>query len=96
MLRKALHVEARAADERAVDVRFGDELADVVRLDAAAVDHVAVLGGVLRRTTCRSRVADVCMRLCGLRGRGVPARADGPHRLVGHDEVAHLLGRDGL
>ena len=42
---EAVHVEAGAADERAVDVLVHDQRVDVVRLDAAAVDHVAVIAG---------------------------------------------------
>src|SRR5688572_13474208 len=43
-VREAAEFEARAAYQRAVHVGLGDELADIVRFHAAAVDHVAQLG----------------------------------------------------
>ena len=53
---EALHVEAGAADQRAVDVGLRRSSSrDVVRLDAAAVDHVAAARPRRRRTTARSR-----------------------------------------
>ena len=42
---KGADIEAGAADQRAIDVRQQHELVDVVRLDAAAVDNVALICG---------------------------------------------------
>src|SRR4051812_19026168 len=41
---KTAQLEAGAADERAVDVGQHGEFADIFRLDAAAVDDVALVG----------------------------------------------------
>src|SRR3990170_8897852 len=41
--REGRGIQARAADEGAVDLRLGDELADVLRRDAAPVEHARLL-----------------------------------------------------
>ena len=64
---------------------------DIVRLDAPAVDDVAVFGGVGAEPLAQP-AANVRMRFLGLRGRGVPPGADRPHRLVGDDQLGDLLG----
>ena len=46
---EGLGFEAGAADERAVDVGLADELGDVVRCDAAAVEDAQRLGRGPRR-----------------------------------------------
>ena len=66
------------------------ELVDVVRLDAAAVDHVAVVAGVGAEPLAQPR-ADVGVRLARLLRRGVAAGADRPHRLVGQHQRRHLV-----
>ena len=42
---EAVDVEARAAHQRAVHILVHDQRVDVVRLDAAAVDHMAMIAG---------------------------------------------------
>jgi hypothetical protein len=68
---------------------------DVVRLDAAAVDHVAVLRGPGAEPLAQPR-PDVGVRLAGLLRRGVPARADRPDRLVGEHERPDLVARQAV
>ena len=74
--RERFHVERGAADERAVDVRLGEQLGRVVRLDRAAVEHRHV-----------EQALDERVRLLGDLGRRGLAGADRPDRLVGDDEV---------
>src|SRR2546426_9508972 len=45
---KSRRVQARAADQRAVDLGLGHELVDVLGLDAAAVEDPDALGDLLR------------------------------------------------
>ena len=89
------HVETGASDERAVDVGLGAQCGDVVRLDAAAVQDVAALGGVRAEPLAQAR-ADVGVGVLRLFGRGVLTRADGPHGLVGEHEIAQLFRRDAV
>ena len=87
--REAVRVEARAADQRAVDVGLGHQLADVVGLDGPAV-----LDPEGRRVEGPGRDRPhVGVRLLGdLRRRGA-AGADRPDRLVGDHELAAARGR---
>ena len=62
------------------------QVLDVVGFHAAAVEDVALRRQPRAPNHCRSRAADVRVRLAGLRRRRVAAGADGPHRLVGDDE----------
>src|SRR5690606_33449262 len=84
-------VEAGAADQRAVDFRPLHEFADVVRLHAAAVldahplRHVPVV-------KAGDDVPDAADHFRGIFRRGRLARADGPHRFVGHDDRRRLFG----
>src|SRR6266511_3331998 len=74
--RERFHVERRAADEGAVDVRKREELPRVLGLHRAAVEHGHV-----------EQAFDELVRLLGdLRCRGL-ACPDRPDRLVGEDEV---------
>src|SRR5207237_1003050 len=68
-----------------------NELTDIVRLHAPAVDDVAAIGRVAPEPLPEPR-ADVRVRLAGLRGGGIPSGADRPHWLVRHDEIGDLLG----
>ena len=43
---EAPHVQARAAHQRAVDIGLGNQLADIVRFDAAAINQVAPIGRI--------------------------------------------------
>ena len=70
-----------------------DQLGDVVWLHAAAVQHAATLGRVESEPLLQS-LANVEVRLAGLRGRGVAAGADRPHRLVGQHHLRQLLAGD--
>ena len=44
-VREPADLEAGPADERPVDVRLRHDLVDIVRFDAAAVNHMTVIGG---------------------------------------------------
>src|SRR5216110_3019004 len=89
---KPLGVQARAADQRAVDLGLGDEVVDVLALDAAPVEDSDRLGDLLRREL-REQAPQVPVDLAGLARRRVDARPDGPDRLVGDDDLPELDGR---
>src|SRR5262245_26579133 len=83
-------LEAGAPDEPAVDVRLRQQRLCVVGLDAATIENGYGLGDLLRRQLGEES-PQIPMDLRGLRRRGVDARADGPHRLVGeHTPGDHL------
>src|SRR5947207_2370147 len=84
-------IEARAADEHAVDVGLRHEGIDIIRLHAAAVEEADALRG-RRRGAAADLAADGIVDLLRLSGRGGPASADCPHRLVGDDAGSDLLG----
>ena len=90
--REALGVEARAAHQRAVDVRLGEDLRRVVGLDAAAVEHADRARPP--PASGRHQRAHEGDRLLGDLGRGDLAGADRPDRLVGDHHVGEPLGRD--
>src|SRR3954451_5818675 len=94
-LEEAADVEAGAAEERAVDVGQRRQFADVVRLDAAAVEDVALIGGGAAEPLAQAR-ADVRVRLAGLRRRRVAAGADRPDRLVGNHERGDLIAAEAV
>jgi hypothetical protein len=80
------------ADQAAVDVGLREQRGGVVGLDAAAVEDahaVAVAGGRLQLRAQH--------RVHGLRllGRGGAAGADGPHGLVGDDDLAGAMRQRG-
>src|SRR5215218_8911238 len=89
-LAEAADVEAGAADQGAVDVGFRDQFADVVGFDAAAVNHVAAIGRVAPEPLPQP-LADVRMRLTGLRRGCVAAGPNRPDRFVRDDEIRDLL-----
>ena len=78
-------LERGAADERAVDRRLGQELADVHRRDAAAVQHRHVAGQPAPAHRVEAGPDRVGHRR-GVHAGRVAARADRPDRLVGDDE----------
>src|SRR6476661_4241960 len=83
-------VDGRPADEGAVDVLLGHDRRDVVRLDAAAVEHAHAVGDVTAVELGEQgtdRRADL-LRVLGSRDL---AGADGPDRLVGDDDRGGLL-----
>src|SRR5262249_57710599 len=61
---KAPDIEARAADERSVHIGLGDELADIVRFDAATVDHPARVRDIRAEPLPQAR-PNVRVRLLG-------------------------------
>ena len=85
--RELVDVEARAADEGAVDVRLAHERRDVRRLHRAAVEDAR-----RRRPHPPEQLGDERAKrradLLGLLGRRRLAGADRPDRLVGDDDVA--------
>src|SRR5437773_11789432 len=86
-------IEARAADERAIDVGLRHEGIDIIRLHAAAVEEADALRR-RRRGAAADLAADGIVDLLRLSGRGGAAGADRPHRLVGDDASGELLGAD--
>src|SRR5262245_11206645 len=94
-LAEAPNLEAGTADERAVDVRLGDQLGDIVSLHASPVDHVTTFGGIPTEPLAQA-CSDVGMRFPGLSRRGNAPCADGPDGLVRHYEFGHLLGREAI
>src|SRR3989442_13981678 len=89
---KSRRVQARAADQRAVDLGLGHELVDVLGLDAAAVEDPDALGDLLR-PELREQTAQIPVDFAGLARCRVDARPDGPDRLVGEDDLPELCGR---
>ena len=87
---EATRVEARAADERTVNVGLGKELLGVLGLDAAAVLDADTFGRGGREELAQV-LADELMRFLGLGGRGSLAGANGPNGLVGEDDVGDFL-----
>src|SRR5579885_3605204 len=87
--REGRGLEARPADERAVDVGLGHERVDVLRLHAPTIQDAQPRRDRLAREAghlaANGRVD--LLGLCG--GRRVP-RADGPHRLVGDDAAGDV------
>src|SRR5207253_892322 len=94
-LREALDVEARATDERTIHIVFRDELGDIVRLHASPVEKMTAIRGV-GAEPLPEPLANVCMRLAGLRRRRRPARPDRPYRLVGDNQLGQLRGTDAV
>src|SRR3989304_4685235 len=88
--REGLGIQARAADEGTVDFRLGDELADVLRRDAAPVEHARLLRP--SPDPPGQPAADQPADAVRLRAGGRPSRADGPDGLVG-DHKAGSAGR---
>src|SRR5439155_4897121 len=84
-------VEARPADQGAVDVGLRHERVDVLRLDAAAVEDAHPLRGGGRGETHQLPANGMVDFLRLPRGRGASG-ADRPHRLVGDDAAGELLG----
>ena len=85
--------EAGAADEGAVDVRLGDEVAPVGGIDAAAIqDAEGFKGGVV--VELGHETTDGADGFVGLLGGGVEAGADGPDGLVGDDDTSDFGGGD--
>src|SRR3989442_1571862 len=62
---KSRRVQARAADQRAVDLGLGHELVDVLGLDAAAVEDPDALGDLLR-PELREQTAQIPVDFAGL------------------------------
>src|SRR5918999_6047769 len=81
-------VETRATDERSVDVGVGDERLHVVGVDAATIQNPQSLGDLLRGELGHE-TAQVAVHLRRLRGGGVGAGADRPHRLIREDDPLH-------
>src|SRR5882757_9560418 len=79
-------LEARSAHQCAVDVRLAEEFAGIARLHAAAVQNPHSAGRPVI-VTLGEQAAKVSMDLLGLLWSGYLARADGPNRLVGDDQI---------
>src|SRR6266550_3358521 len=88
-------VEARAADQRPIDVGLARQLADILRFHAPAVDHAAELGS-LRPKPVLQAPADMAVRLARLRRRRVAPGPDRPDRFVRDHELHDLPGRDAV
>ena len=82
-------LERCAADQRAVDVREGEELRGVLRLYAAAVEDPRALG--LLAVAVGDQRADERDRVLGLLGCRRQPGADRPDRLVGDRDRAELI-----
>src|SRR5215831_780189 len=89
--REGLRVEARAADERAIDVGLRHQVVDVLGLNGAAVLDADRLRG--RAEASGELPTHEPMDLLSERGGRRPAGSDGPHRLVGDDHLGRPLRR---
>src|SRR5438445_13123794 len=85
-----LRVEARAADERAVDLGLGHQRLGVLRLHAAAIQDTDGLGDLLGREL-GDEPAQISVHLGRLTGCRVHARPRGPRRLAGGDGPTHSV-----
>ena len=85
-----LGLERGAAHEEAVNVGLRGQLLGVAARHAAAVDD-ARRGARRRRDVAVQPAAQLGVHLLRLRRRRHLARADRPHRLVGHDNLAPVL-----
>src|SRR5207244_7464998 len=81
-LRPALGIERRSAHQHAVQLAFGEQLGDVLRVHAAAVQDARTGGAAPPEPG-----ADLPMHRRGVARRGVAPGPDRPHRLVGDDET---------
>ena len=89
-----LGLERGAAHQEAVNVRLARQVLAVGARHGAAVDDARGLrhgGG-----DGAEEVAQLGVHLLRLRGRGHLARANGPHGLVGHHDLAPRRGGHGL
>src|SRR4029079_760880 len=85
-----LAVQRRPSDQRAVHILLRDDLADVLGVDRAAVEHPDACRQ-LRGRQLAELVADGLADLLCVARAGHPAGADRPHRLVGDHGVADLF-----
>src|SRR5450631_4072000 len=85
--------DRRATDQRSIHVGLGHDLGDVARLDRTAVKDADAVGGITGVELGQPRTDRRTDLLCVRRGRHL-AGPDGPDRLVGDDDGAHLLGGD--
>src|SRR2546430_8689676 len=76
-------MERRTADEHAVELRFREQLGDVLEIHAAAVQDAG-----LRHAAGGEPAANLAVHLGGVPGRGILAGADRPHRLVCRRDLA--------
>src|SRR5690606_25484753 len=88
-----LGVEARAADERAVDVGLRHDRGDVAGLHRAPVEHAHAVGDA-RVVEPAELLADRPADLLRVVGRGDLTGADRPDGLVGDDAARSSLGVD--
>src|SRR5215813_7947434 len=88
---ESLRVEARAADECAVDLTLCQQRVDVVGLHTAAVQNPQALGDLLGREL-REQTTHVAVDLGRLLRRRVHAAANGPDRFVSNDHAGDGRG----
>src|SRR5829696_3535370 len=88
--RELLSVQRRPADQRSVDVLLRDDLADVLGVDRAAIEHPHA-SRQLRGRQLAQLVADGLADLLCVGRTGHPPRTYRPDRLVGDHGVADLL-----
>src|SRR5216684_1800075 len=90
-LRKALGIQTRSANQRAVDVRFFHQASDIVRLYRTPVKNAQSvccrLGMPFRENAPDKRVH--FLRLLRRRSASSP---DGPDRFVSHDDTVEVRG----
>src|SRR5207302_2796259 len=86
-------VQARPADEGAVDVVLGQQVRRVGRRHRAPVLD-AESGGHLLARVLGDRVSYGAAHALRVLGRGVLPGADGPDRLVGDHQLTHLVARE--
>ena len=83
-------LEGCAADKAAVDVLLGEEFLGVGRLAASAVEDCGVLGYCLTELLGED-LADAGVDFLGLLSGSGLACADGPYRLVSHNDLGYFL-----
>ena len=86
-----IHLQTSPPDKGTIDVRLGQQAGRVVGLDTPPVLDANRLGDLPIVTFCHD-VAKVEVNFFRLLRRGILARADRPHRLVGDHDLPKLLG----
>src|SRR6478752_7848865 len=81
---KLVRLEARAADQRAIDIGGGQQLGGIATLHRATIEQAHGLG---IGDQPAQHLANMRMRCGHLRGGRCLARADRPDRLIDHDEL---------
>src|SRR5262249_55424854 len=88
-LRKTLRAQARATDQNAIDVGLTHQALDVVWFHRATVENPELFSACVRYLFSKS-APDKSMHFLRLFRRRGYSGADGPNRLVSHDDTGQI------